>query len=130
MVPARAAFFVIVALSLATVIVDGAFAEEYVWDQIDTTSAPSPRRSHAMAYDPEADAVVLFGGFGNGSHLGDTWTLKMTDYSWSRIETVQSPSPRAAATLVYDNANHQLLMFGGFGYGHSIVANDTWAFNT
>jgi hypothetical protein len=35
---------------------------------------PSPRRSHAMAFDLKRNALVLFGGLGQGSvAVGDTW---------------------------------------------------------
>jgi N-acetylneuraminic acid mutarotase len=124
------AWFVILVVSLAGTTAIQAIEAEYVWEKVDALNAPSPRRSHAMAYDPATDAVVLFGGFGNGTHFGDTWILNMTDNSWMRKNPIVSPTPRAATTLVYDNVNSRLLMFGGFGFGHSIVSNDTWAYST
>jgi hypothetical protein len=39
---------------------------------------PGPRRQHAMAYDPNFDRVVLFGGHDGLVPHGDTWVLEPT----------------------------------------------------
>ena len=91
-------------------------------------NAPPHRRSHAMTYDPENKVAIVFGGFGNGSHLGDTWVLDTQSKSWKNMQPMNSPSPRAAAMLVYDPASNQSILFGGFGLGHSVVSNETWSY--
>lgn len=82
-----------------------------------------------MAVDPVSQEMLLFGGYGNGTHLGDTWIFDLKGEAWRRIETASSPSPRAATTLVYEPTYKRFILFGGFNYGHSIVSNDTWAFD-
>jgi hypothetical protein len=43
------------------------------WSQV-SASGPSPRGSPAMAYHPEANRIVLYGGFAaGGQELADTW---------------------------------------------------------
>ena len=44
------------------------------WKRVDTEQAPSGRSRVAMAYDPNRQAVVLFGGrLPDGQPAGDTW---------------------------------------------------------
>ena len=39
-----------------------------------STTGPSVRIHHAMAYDPERQVIVLYGGYGGGELiLDDTW---------------------------------------------------------
>jgi hypothetical protein len=82
-----------------------------------------------MAYDQENGVVVLFGGYGNGSHLSDTWALDVGTKTWKNMEPSHAPSPRAATTMVYDRVNEQMILFGGFGLGHSVVSNETWTYS-
>ena len=81
-----------------------------------------------MAYDQDSNVVVMFGGFGTGSHLADTWALDMKTMAWKNMQPVVAPSARAAATMVYDHATKQMILFGGFGLGHSISSNETWSY--
>jgi len=76
------------------------------------TTAPSPRRGAAIAYDLGRRRIVLFGGRGAGAggHLGDTWSYDGT--AWTRIATT-GPSPRFDAALAYDARRNRLVLFGG-----------------
>ncbi|HZI29542.1 MAG TPA: kelch repeat-containing protein [Gemmatimonadaceae bacterium] len=75
-----------------------------VWNGTSWTSVagtnPSPRGSHAMAYDRDRDRVVLYGGeaMPNGPLLSDTWEFNGT--SWSQVSGAAAislaASPHAA----------------------------------
>jgi N-acetylneuraminic acid mutarotase len=81
-----------------------------------------------MAYDENNKVIVVFGGFGNGSHLADTWVLNMETKAWNNMAPVSAPSARAATSMVYDGVGGQMIIFGGFGLGHSVVSNETWTY--
>ncbi len=53
------------------------------WQQLTPAQSPPERYYPAMAYDPASGKVVLFGGFGGTSYLGDTWTFDGT--TWTQI---------------------------------------------
>jgi len=106
-----------------------AFAQASEWSLLQTGDSPPARRSHSMAYDTENRLIVVFGGYGNGSHLGDTWVLDVDKATWTNLRPENAPSPRAAAAMVYDPENEQMFLFGGFSLGHSIVLNDTWSYD-
>ena len=82
-----------------------------------------------MVYDPDNKLLVVFGGYGNGTHLGDTWILNTTRNDWVEMHPSVAPSPRAATTMLYDPDQQQMILFGGFAFGHSIVSNETWAYS-
>ena len=106
-----------------------AYAMPPAWNLVETNNSPSPRRSHAMVYDPDNKLVVVFGGYGNGSHLGDTWILNTTMNNWVEMHPSVAPSPRAATIMLYDPDQKQMILFGGFAFGHSIVSNETWSYS-
>ena len=48
------------------------------WTQIDAAIHPGPTDFHSMAYDPDRDRFLVFGG-NNGQPLGDLWQLSFTN---------------------------------------------------
>jgi hypothetical protein len=103
------------------------------WSELNTTAEP---RAYgiALAYDPSSEALIAFGGIVAGS-LTDTPTNAswvFTDGTWYPLRTGHAPPARAFASLAYDRADHQLLLFGGTPYPfidpYSSL-NDTWSFS-
>lgn len=106
------------------------------------SAGPSPdaREHAAMAYDPAAGAVVLFGGIGSGSAgsglpgsvFGDTWSWSHDAWTNLSPNLTAAPSPRYGAAMTYDPAEDALLLFGGYAenpstsVGHPL--RDTWEF--
>jgi hypothetical protein len=106
------------------------------WNQLHPTSSPSARTQAAMATDPTANGILLFGGAtsgciagalaGDSGFLSDTWL-------WNGSTWVQqsasgaTPPARSAAGLSYDSALGQMLLFGGAG--STTNYNDTWLWN-
>ncbi len=91
-------------------------------------TAPSPRWGGALAYDPGAGDLVLFGGSNGGQSFNDTWTYSPA-VGWQETPTDTAPGPRVLASLVDDPGVGGDLLFGGglraSGGGWSIF-NDTW----
>ncbi|MGI0035730.1 MAG: Kelch repeat-containing protein, partial [Nitrososphaera sp.] len=67
-----------------------AYAAPTEWSQEEVENTPPARRSHAMAYDPDNKVVIVFGGYGNGSHLGDTWALDLKNKAWINMTSPNS----------------------------------------
>jgi hypothetical protein len=95
------------------------------WVQESPAASPPARNSANMAYDAASGQVVLFGGYGNGGILGDTWTWN--GITWTQQSPATSPSGRDSAGMVYDAATGQVVLFGGSN-GSSILG-DTWTWN-
>ena len=86
-----------------------------------STSGPSARAFHAMAYDPARGRVVLFGGWDSSGRRQDTW--EWDGASWTQASTT-GPSARLDHRMVYDAARGHVVLFGGRnGTG---MFNDLW----
>jgi len=96
------------------------------WTQKSPANSPSPRSSHAMAYDAARGQVVLFGGF-DGNPLNDTWVWDGT--TWTRKSPANSPSLRYHHAMAYDAARGQVVLFGGYDAGLDVELNDTWVWD-
>jgi hypothetical protein len=89
-----------------------------------------------LTYDPGTGQFLLFeGGNGQGPDgpgnappppavLNETWTWNGS--IWTQLAPASSPSPREAATMAYDSATNQLILFGGETEGAQTLYNDTW----
>jgi hypothetical protein len=97
------------------------------WTQLFPATSPSPRFGASMAYDPATGQLVLFGGFVvRGSvPFADTWTWNGT--TWTQLSPVTSPSPRFDASMAYDPATGQMVLFGGGSSSGAL--GDTWIWN-
>lgn len=98
--------------------------------------APSVRNRSAMAYDPVANRLVIFGGASGaqGPFLSDCFAFDLATNTWT---TIPNPTPgttgplaRADAKMGFDASTGVLVLFGGQGTGPSPVAanrlGDTW----
>jgi hypothetical protein len=97
------------------------------WTAVSTPSAPAPRCSVAVSYDPVSQHVLLSGGWSNAQpwSFGDTWTF--SSGTWTNITTASGPNPRNYAAMAFDPALGASILTGGH-----VMANaysDTWAQN-
>jgi hypothetical protein len=98
------------------------------WSQVSSTG-PSPRGLHAMAYDSKNKYTLLFGGGSyNGSavsNYGDTW--RWDGSTWLRLSNT-GPSARENPAMAYDAARGRMVLFGGGNavVGPSAETGDTW----
>jgi len=91
------------------------------WTQVSTTG-PSARREHAMAYDSQRGRIVMFGGFASTfNELDDTW--EWDGSSWTQVSAT-GPSARSTHAMAYDSQRGRTVLFGGFG--SSPYLGDTW----
>ena len=103
-------------------------SETWEWDgyswTLRTTSGPSPRFGHAMAYDSVNEKVIMFGGCGTISYssencdaqglLDDTWEWDGIAAVWKKHEINDSnPLARYVHSMVYNSAERSVLMYGG-----------------
>jgi hypothetical protein len=82
------------------------------WTRRDVTG-PSPRRSHAMAYDAAQGATVLFGGLNSSSSdPSGSMTWSWDGNRWSG-RLASGPMQRAWYGMAYEPVRNATVMFGG-----------------
>lgn len=91
--------------------------------------APSPRCGHAMAFDEQSGAAVLFGGIKpDDTPLGDTWLFDGA--AWQPVSG-SSPPPRRYAAFAYDPDLKGCLLHGGAEDDHGRrTFGDAWLFQS
>lgn len=101
------------------------------WTEQFPTTTPSFRGGMGLAYDGDAQQMVLFGGNeyscadpSCSSSVGnDTWTWDGTN--WLERTPPTSPSARAFYTMTYDPAIAAIELFGGDDANNNTLG-DTW----
>lgn len=77
-----------------------------------------------MEWDPRSQCIVAFGGEMAGGFLSETWTWNGSD--WTQAQCPTSPSARIDASLAFDSARQDLVLFGG---NNGLPLSDTWSFD-
>ncbi|MEM4308836.1 MAG: kelch repeat-containing protein [Thermoplasmata archaeon] len=88
---------------------------------------PSERYGHAMAYAPDFDFILMFGGYNSSGYLGDTWIFYPSNGTWHQQTALTSPQARSYGGLAYDILAKKFVLFGG--YNGSAYLDDTWCFD-
>lgn len=87
--------------------------------------SPAARSGAALAYFPDRQRLVLFGGTGaGGTPLGDTWEYGAAT-GWQEQPRQGHPAARASA-LAYDPRRQALVLFGGRG---DAIYGDLWLYD-
>ena len=105
----------------------GGCLEGLNWSQRSPDPSPSPRATHAMAFDGSNQGVLLFGGSlsNDGSLSNETWSWDGA--SWTRLAPVDRPTPRSFPAIAYDAARREIVLFGGLV--DSTPVADTWVWD-
>jgi N-acetylneuraminic acid mutarotase len=99
------------------------------WSEINSSTAPTPRFGHAMATDPIAKQIILFGGRDATGVVGDTWLLDLNtlqSIGWQKLSPANSPLPRFGHSMTFDTLRNRIVLAGGEGATANQVFGDTW----
>jgi hypothetical protein len=96
------------------------------WTQIDG-DGPAPRFGQAVAVDPSARRLYLFGGQNQDTFFNDTWQFDLQEQRWDQIDTGEgtAPSPRYGLGAVLDPTGN---LFVSHGFTFEGRFDDTWSF--
>jgi RHS repeat-associated protein len=102
-------------------------------------SAPMAITGHSLAYDPNSNRLIVFGGYGYPNdtitYLNDTWVLTHANGQggtpqWIKLTSGPSPHLSAGATVGYARSSNRLALAMGFSYDVTLsegsAVNDVW----
>lgn len=117
---------------LANAKVGRALASRSTWEwdgsswTLASTSGPSARYAHGMAYDSVANKTVLFGGYAdNLGYAGDTWEWDGSSWTLLAASGPAGPSGRYFHSMAFDNPRGKIVMLGGFNNTDGYL-DDCW----
>ncbi|MCI4334810.1 MAG: PKD domain-containing protein [Thermoplasmata archaeon] len=102
------------------------------WSQLPATNPPPVRTWAQIAYDPDRQELVVFGGMNAaGACLGDTWTYTNGTWTHQTGPGITNPGSLCGSSTLYDPDLGEVLVTGGFSVAGSLVSNNTasWEFN-
>lgn len=109
--------------------------ETWWWDgQWNYADGPgSARYGASLVYDARRDQYVMYGGCTSATAFDETWTVAIDDQQFVATWTPQAtsgtrPPGRCFATMVYDPATGNTLLFGGRDSLQN-PKNDFWMWN-
>jgi len=87
---------------------------------------------HAGFYDPQRDAIVVYGGNSDYGHRCNTWRLPLDEPSpWELVSPAQPWSPSLSGhTAIHDPVGDRMVVFGGrpLGCGEPCASRGTWVY--
>lgn len=107
------------------IVLFGPFEDTWEWDGSQwipvgqTGPHPTWRWGVKMAYDKVRQKTILFGGSNQYTAFNETWEWDGT--TWTQLFPLHSPPGRGFTSLVYDESQNALVMFGG-----DRLTDDTW----
>lgn len=106
------------------------------WTEQHPPASPSARAAASMVYDAATQEILLFGGVNcltdssdSCTDLGDTWTWD--GQAWTQQNASPAPSPRTGASMAFDLAHEQVVLFGGIACEAESCTyfDDTWTWD-
>jgi len=99
-----------------------------VWQRLDFPVLPPPRNHFALTLDTTQQKALFFGGSFRGETLyNDLWS--MDGQQWTLIPPyLFTPLERTSASLAYDEAREEAILFGGWASGEFF--GSTWKYNS
>ena len=102
------------------------------WNLISCVIKPATRYWHRMSYISHLNVGFLFGGCNLQALEGvldDTWIFSFNNTEWIEQYLESSPSPRTLFSMIYNNDDKKVYLYGGIGESYTKTWNDFWVFD-
>jgi hypothetical protein len=83
------------------------------WRPVATATAPPARAYHMMAWDPQRETVVMYGGNAGGVVFSDAWEFDGARWLPLPLSGGSDFPQRSAGRIAYDQAANELVLYGG-----------------
>lgn len=113
------------------------FEPGHGWTELDI-EMPSARARYGAAYDSTGQRALIFGGRyrdegASGAYdlFDELWSFDFTSRSWSLIDAGGGPSPRTYPSVIWDDDEGALYVYGGMVNADPMVietSNELWRY--
>jgi hypothetical protein len=94
-----------------------------MWEELESSAAPSPIGGGAMAYDGVADRIILYAGT-------ELWTFDYDSNTWTQVSDSPTPGQLIYHAMVYSDEADRVIAFGGSPTGYiEDATNKTWVYD-
>jgi len=107
------------------------------WTNLDI-DMPSARSRYGAAYDPTSERALIFGGRyrvegGSGAYdiFNELWSFDFASRTWEMIDAGTGPSARTYPSVIWDDQEQALYVFGGMTNADPMVIEtnqELWRF--
>jgi hypothetical protein len=87
------------------------------WEAVSAFNAPEARSKHVAVWDPAAKVMVVWGGIHGSKALGSGGLYTLSANRWAPVSTLNAPEPRHSATVVWDDMDEAMIVWGGITNG-------------
>lgn len=89
--------------------------QDTLWLPVDSPRKPISRWASQMAFSPQGQEIILFGGFKEEQVFDDTWVYDGND--WDELIFTALPPARSGHIMFFDQTRDTILIFGGLNGG-------------
>lgn len=102
------------------------------WSELVIDSLPPTRYWHDIAYDIVDEKIVMFGGRLNWFNFDcreDTWEFDEESEQWIEVDTDLNPGARMFFSMIYNEKEKTIILFGGNQNPYTEIYDDLWEYN-
>jgi len=90
---------------------------------------PTLRYGAMMAFDSNANKIVMFGGYNGTDYLWDLWVFDCTSNTWElkSVDPYNKPDIRAFGAFVFSTSDNKFYLYGGVNATGNL--DDTWSYD-
>jgi outer membrane lipoprotein-sorting protein len=92
-----------------------------MWEELESSAAPSPIGGGAMAYDGVADRIILYAGT-------ELWAFDYDSNAWTQVSDSPTPGQLLYLAMVHSDEADRVIAFGG-GSDEFGATNKTWVYD-
>jgi len=98
------------------------------WTNLFPSNSPEARQMHGMAYIPEHDVFILFGGrrLNGGAAFNDLWMYDYELNEWQELNPSNSPRVQDHVNIAYYASENKVILYTGSEDGRT---PHTWAYD-
>lgn len=100
-----------------------------IWQEFQhKKDGPAVRDYIMLAYDENADKIIMYGGYEYGNN--ETWTYDLNTHTWQQMFPLQNPGVISRYNMVYAKNINKTILFGGQdGPNYYQYKGETWLYS-